>query len=123
MKPKKIEISHEKEVFVVYTNTDLTEGRGHQYPLHVCEAEATANRLKKRKGVQGTDADVIKNKIFYHEGTWYGPVSTVSPTKEDEQVQKELDALKELAAKQKLVFDKARQLGLTDDEIEILKKK
>jgi len=37
--------SSERIVYVAMTNTDLTEGRGWQIPLAVCEAESTAIRF------------------------------------------------------------------------------
>ncbi|HHO0758299.1 TPA: hypothetical protein ACRTNY_001360 [Aeromonas hydrophila] len=55
-----ITITDTKEVWVVYTNSDLTEGRGHQYPIHVCGSASTAARMATRKGVQGSDANVSK---------------------------------------------------------------
>ena len=49
-----ITITDTKEVWVVYTNTDLhARGRGHEYPIHVCGSPATAARMSIRKGVQG----------------------------------------------------------------------
>ena len=42
-------ITDTKDVWVVYTNTDLTEGRGYQYPIHVCGSPATAERMAIRK--------------------------------------------------------------------------
>ena len=46
MKPKNtIEIQESKTVFIAWTNTDLTEGRGVQIPLAVCESQTTAKRL------------------------------------------------------------------------------
>lgn len=41
-----------KEVWVVTTNTDLTEGRGKEVGLAFCEQYATARRIGKGKYVQ-----------------------------------------------------------------------
>ncbi|WP_156374424.1 hypothetical protein [Pseudorhodoferax sp. Leaf274] len=45
----------ERTVYAVYTNTDLTEGRGRQYVTHYCETEATARRVGSRGYVMGSD--------------------------------------------------------------------
>ena len=65
-----ITITDTKEVWVVYTNTDLTEGRGHQYPIHVCGSASTAARMATRKGVQGSDANVSKEIAVKVRGSW-----------------------------------------------------
>ena len=48
-----ITITDTKEVWVVYTNTDLTEGRGHQYPIHVCGSASTAARMRHARASRG----------------------------------------------------------------------
>lgn len=103
-----------KPVFVVWTNSDLTEGRGHQIPISVCEHEATAIRLSKRQGVQGTDATVQECEAVWHQGGWAAPVRIIPPSKEDIALQNHIDAGKAILAK-------ARAAGLTDDEIKQLK--
>jgi hypothetical protein len=40
---------------VVWCNSDLTEGRGYEFPMFVCESQVTALRLGRKRGVQGTD--------------------------------------------------------------------
>lgn len=103
-----------KPVFVVWTNSDLTEGRGRQIPISVCEHEATARRLCKRQGVQGSDATVQECEAIWHQGGWAAPVQIVPPSKEDIAAQERIDAGKALIAK-------ARAMGLSDDEIKQLK--
>ena len=96
--------------FVVYTNTDLNEGRGHDYPLYVCEKESTARRLAKKRYVQGSDAPVSAISLVKVGSTWYGPVQIIAPTKED-------DRNDEVAAKKRAALKKARDAGLTDDDL------
>jgi len=43
----KTKIKKEKEIWAVYSNTDLTEGKGGQYVKHYCKKETTAYRLGK----------------------------------------------------------------------------
>lgn len=108
-----ITITDTKEVWVVYTNIDLTEGRGYQYPIHVCGSPATAARMAIRKGVQGSDAHVHKEIAVKVRGSWLAPVSIIEPNDADRRA----DALN---AERLRVMDKARAAGLTDDEIRML---
>ncbi|UWH29727.1 hypothetical protein KW556_08655 [Aeromonas veronii] len=108
-----ITITDTKEVWVVYTNTDLTEGRGHEYPIHVCGSPATAARMATRKGVQGSDANVSKEIAVKVRGSWLAPVSIIEPNDADRRA----DALN---AERLRIMDKARAAGLTDDEIRML---
>ncbi len=107
-------MKEEMEAFVVYTNTDLTEGRGHEYPLYVCETEATALRLARKAYVQGCDAPVRKERILSIDGTLYGPIRLVRSTKEDDAAQKEMDA-------RNAAIKKARDLGMTEEEIRAIR--
>jgi hypothetical protein len=97
----------------VYTNTDLTEGRGREYPTHVCESWATAHRLGKGGYVQGTNCPVQKHACFQIGGQWFGPVHINAPTKEDDAVQARHDARHK-------AIKKAYDAGLTDDDLKAL---
>lgn len=108
-----ITITDTKEVWVVYTNTDLNEGRGHEYPIHVCGSASTAARMATRKGVQGSDAHVSKEIAVKVRGGWLAPVSIIEPNDADRRA----DALN---VERLRVMDKARAAGLTDDEIRML---
>ena len=76
-------ITEEKIAHIVYTNTDLTEGRGCEYPLYVCESLTTAKRLCEGKYVQGCNAPICSKQIYAIDGTWYGPIKLETPTKKD----------------------------------------
>ena len=99
---------------VVYTNTDLTEGRGYQFPIAVCETVATARRLAKKAYVMGSDAPVEEREVIRHNGEWYGPVRVVQPTAEDMIVQAAF-------TKQLSALEKAKAAGLTDEDINALR--
>lgn len=105
-----------KTAYVVLTNSDLTEGRGYQYPLAVCEIKATAKRLGSGRYVQGSDCPIEPVELVNLEGKWYFPsnsVALVPPSPEDILKQQEDDKTAD-------VVRKAKTLGLTDDELKIL---
>lgn len=105
-------------LWAVYTNDDLTEGRGRQYVEHFCKAEATAYRLAKGRYVQGSDCPVKPVSALLVDGKYFLPTSIiniVNPTTGDEARQRLIDA-------RKLAVEKAKALGLTDEEIAALVK-
>lgn len=102
-----------KTVYIVWTNTDLTEGRGFQVPLHICETMATAIRLSKRAGVQGCDADVRSFEAVKVGAQWCAPFVLKTATREDVQAQKQIDARNAALAK-------AKAVGLSDDDLRAL---
>ena len=105
-------------LWAVYTNDDLTEGRGREFVKHFCKEEATAKRLAKRGYVQGTDCPVKPVEALCADGKYFLPTSMlniIQPTAEDEASKRLIDA-------RKLAMEKAKSLGLTDDEIAALVK-
>ncbi|MES2048819.1 MAG: hypothetical protein V4447_10490 [Pseudomonadota bacterium] len=102
-----------KEIWIVWQNTDLTEGRGHSEPIAYCETEATAKRLSKGKGVQGSDADIKSFEAIKHKGIWCAPIMITVPTVEDKRAQDSIEL-------KRGVLNKARAAGLSDDDIKIL---
>lgn len=105
-----MEIEKSKVVWVVYTNTDLTEGRGYNFPLFVCESEATAMRLAKRRYVQGSDAPIKECVAVMVNGSWLAPVRIETSTVEDDRKQVAINARRD-------ALKKAREAGLTDDDL------
>lgn len=106
-------MTDKRTVWVAYTNTDCTEGRGHDVPIAVCAAEATALRLARKKYVQGSDGPVRTMELVKIDGKWYAPssaISIVEPTREDIAAQAALDAKREALAK-------AKAAGLTDADL------
>lgn len=103
-------------VWVAYTNTDCTEGRGHDVPIAVCAAEATALRLARKQYVQGSDGPVRTMELVKIDGKWYAPsaaIAVVEPTREDIAAQAVIDAKREAVAK-------AKAAGLTDADLAAL---
>ena len=103
----------EKKIYLVKTNTDLTEGRGFQYPIAYCEILATAKRLAKGKGVMGSDANVVEYTCIKVNGEWVAPFNLVTPSQEDVGKQKKIDARNE-------AIKKAKEAGLSDEDIKNL---
>lgn len=118
--PNTLTFSHVQEIYVVYTNTDLTEGRGSQYPIYWCESAVTARRLAKGRDVMGSDARVSKRKMYYVKDIgWLADFSVyniIQPSKEDiAEEQQQIALNKRIAA-----TEKARSLGLTEEDIAAL---
>lgn len=107
-----------KTVYAVYTNSDLTEGRGTQTVLCVCEIEATAIRMAKGKYVMGTDAPIQPITVERHGEKWFYPTSAVSvvpPTAADVARQELLDSTTAAIAR-------AKAAGLHDADIELIRR-
>lgn len=111
------EIDQAQEIFAVWTNTDLTEGRGSEYVKFYCKLKSTARRLAKGNYVQGSDCRITTERMISFNGKWYAPGPHVDyGTREDA-----LEEQQALAAERKqIALDRARELGLTDEEIAIL---
>jgi len=124
-KPKKAP-TKKRQAYAVCKNSDLTEGRGHRVIEAICESEVTASRLSKGIDVQGSDGKVIPVTVYYNLEnddpqwrTWFfGPVRLVRPTAEDEKTEKLLQEknVKNAAARRAML--RAKELGLTDEEID-----
>ena len=111
-----MEIQDTKTVWVAWTNTDRSEGRGYDVPYAICEMSATAIRLGKGKGVQGSDCRVSESVAVRVAGQWLVPWEIQKGTKEDSIFQKNIDA-------KKVVLQKAKEAGLTDEELKLLSTK
>lgn len=110
-----------RKVFIAWTNTDLTEGRGWEYPLAICELEATANRLGKGNYVQGSDCRVTEFTAVYHGGYWCAPYRLVAATDEDHRKEAQIADARRRKAARDAAIEKAKQLGLSEDDIAALK--
>ncbi len=102
------------DAYVVYGNTDLTEGKGTRYPKHVCRVLATAIRLSKGAYVQGSDAPIEKAKIRRIGGVWFGPILLLEANHSDLEIQKQIDRARE-------VEQLALSLGLTHEDLATLR--
>lgn len=108
-------------VYITLSNTDLTEGRGYEFPLCICEKEATAIRRGKGQYVQGGDCRVTSFESTQKDGKWLAPYYLVPPTREDEDKQKQIDMNRQRIAARDAAIEKAKSLGLSEDDIAALK--
>lgn len=112
-----MKIENELHAYVTLQNTDLTEGRGRQRPLAISRNKETALRIGRGKDVQGSDCSVEAIKIYRMSGfgwrQYYGPITLTEPNKQD--IKNE-----EIRLARKAVLRKAKELGLTDEEIALL---
>ena len=103
-------------LYVVMTNTDLTEGRGRQYPIAYSFNDFTARRLASKKGVMGSDANIDAVMTSIIDDVEMIPISMINierPTDKDIS-----DAVKR--DEKATLIEKAKQLGLSEDEIKKL---
>lgn len=110
--------------FVVRNNTDRTEGRGSEYTYAICELFTTAERIAKGQYVQGGDCPIFETEAIIINGKEYFKKCDVPifiPTVEDKE--KEMIRIQNEAKKQRKleVFKKMKELGITDEEIEVIK--
>lgn len=104
-------------LWAVYTNSDLTEGRGRQFVKHFCRLKATAIRLAKKGYVQGSDCPIKPVEVLNLGGVHVLPMSVINieaPTKEDEAHEARIVARDEAIAR-------AKQAGLSDEDIALLR--
>lgn len=112
---KRIKNDNKIKVFYVHTNTDLTEGRGKEYVLHVCQIETTAHRLGKGNYVQGMNCPVREGYIEFRDGTWWQRLSyVVPPTDEDTAVETKETQKRDL-------IKRMQDAGFSDEDISAIK--
>lgn len=95
-----------KKVWAVWTNTDLTEGRGYKKILAVCGKKATAIRLGRKKYVQGSDCPITESVAIYFNNQWFIPGEIHLCSIGDDEVQRALD-------KKEAAIQKAKDAGLS----------
>ena len=117
----------QKDVWVVWSNTDLTEGRGEEYPRWVCSMEATARMLRRNSYVQGADAPVSKTAVHWEDsgrggrGYWVGPVRVEEPSAEDVGIQRMMDEERRRVEQKDALIERLRVLGASEEDIEAVR--
>lgn len=110
------------KVYAVWTNTDLTEGRGQEYVEYFCKLESTARRLARGNYVMGTDSRVTEVTVLFRGGEWYLPgPRIVEASTEDLAAERELEAERKRNLARERALERARKLGLSDEDIAALK--
>lgn len=109
-----MEIEKILKVWVAWTNTDLTEGKGFRVPKAVCKEKATAIRLGKKGSVQGCDCSITQEiAVLLVNGQWLIPGEIIYPSKKDKLEQEKID-------KKTAALKKAKDAGLTEEDIEAI---
>lgn len=107
---EELTIQDHRTVYIAYTNTDLTEGRGFQYPLAISESMATVKRLGKGKSVQGCDCDCRIGTAVKINNQWLAPFRLITPSKED--------LLEDKKTHERLdIIDRMKSCGFSTEEI------
>jgi len=104
-------------VWVAFTNTDLTEGRGTDIPHAVCKLEATAIRKARNIYVQGSNGPVKKFEVIDVDGMQHVPLECVRvlpPALDDIPEQATID-------QRRGVIQRLKALGAADEDIDFLK--
>lgn len=110
---KMVEVQQMMDVWVAWSNTDLTEGKGHQFAKAICQLEATAIRLGKKGYVMGSNCPVSKSIAIKINNTWLVPGEIEHPNIGDENEQKRMDAQRE-------AIEKAKKAGLSEEDIKAI---
>jgi hypothetical protein len=115
-----IETPKHKTVYAVWTNEDLTEGRGREYIQYFCELKATAMRKAKRNYVMGSDSRVTEQTLFQTGLQWFGPVRILPPSMEDLKIEEKIMAESKAKSAKEAAIAKAKLLGLSDEDLKAL---
>lgn len=110
-----------RTVYTVYTNTDLTEGRGYQIVKTRADNPVTAARLAKGEYVQGADCPVREETAIQVDGKWYAPLGGLEhATREDQAQIDQLEKEQRAQAARDAVIERMRAAGFTDEDIAAL---
>ncbi len=93
-------------LYEVYTNSDKLEGRGYEIVLGCYIDYEMAERAAYKKGVMGTNANIRNINSLYIDGCWFALKQIDGPSKQE--------------TKAKQALEKAKRLGMTEEEIERL---
>lgn len=115
-------IEQTEQAWAVWTNTDLTEGSGLQYVRYVARLSSTARRLARGNYVQGTNCPVQPVTLYLINGMWHGPgMRWEKDTAEDREQEAHLERARQEAVQREAALQRAQELGLTPDEIALLR--
>lgn len=110
-------IKEEREVWGVYRLIPADHYSSTRTLLEICEAEITASRrmnaIKQKENLSCIAYEIKALKAFKIEGIWYYPVPITPESDEDRQVRQKHE-------RKEAVLQKAREMGLTDEEVALL---
>jgi len=110
--------SQSRTCYVVWANTDGTEGRGRDVPIGWFWNETSALRFAVGKDVQGSPGRVEKTSALQSGDpgrAWFGPVNIEYPTASDEMESHRINAAR-------LALKRARESGLSDEDIALIQR-
>lgn len=116
-------IEDTRNLYAVYINSDRMDGLGYNYPRYFCESLYTAQRLAKGGDVMGSDGAVTKVSLVKINGGWYAPFSLgqLERASSEDRAAQERDRVQlEAETRRIAATEKAKALGLTDDDIRAL---
>jgi hypothetical protein len=117
-----VELEGMRDVWIVWKNTDDTEGRGTEYISHTCELEATAKRISKGKYVMGSDCPIEKVKSFKINGRWHQQSPIVPASADDRNAQARINAERGVKGRAEAALKEAEKLGLSAESIAALRR-
>lgn len=111
-----------KPVFIAWTNTDCTEGRGQQVPKAVSFSQSCAVRLGRRGSVQGTDCHVTEGIAVQLKGIggWLTTARIHEPTRDDEEGDTRIAAKLRNEQRKQEALERAKAAGLSEEDIKAL---
>lgn len=110
--------------YVVRSNTDRAEGRGSEYTFAICELYTTAERIGKGHYVQCMDCPIFEIESTIIDGKEYFEKQYVPfyPALLEDKEKEAIRIQNEIKKQRKLeLFKKMKELGITDEEIEVIK--
>ena len=108
-----MDIKEVKEVWIVQTTKDMTEGRTPSTNWKVCETESTARRIGKGRFVMGSDCPIEKSFAVKIGHSWFYPGEIVHANDDDLRLEERK------AAKMSLI-ERLESKGFTKEEIDLL---
>jgi len=108
-----MEIQDSKPVWVAWTNTDCTEGKGFTVPCVIAESYEAAERLGSGRNVQGSNCHVTESLAVKINNTWLIP-GRISQENDADKKKRRMREAREAA------LEKAKKAGLTPDDLAAL---
>lgn len=110
-----------KPVFIAWTNTDCTEGRGYQIPKAVSFSQSCAIRLGRKGSVQGSDCQVTESIAVRLKGYgWLAETNFHVPSRQDEEGDAQIAVKKRNEQRKRDALERAKAAGLSAEDINAL---
>lgn len=102
------------KAWAVLQNTDGCEGRGREYVQYYCSDKNVALALAEKNYVMGMNCPVKQVEVFHHNGKYFPKTAEIYFTEHpfDPEIRELRTAF----------YNRARELGLTEEQIEYIRK-